>query len=54
MEAGNLGDLGTPLLAQTVHGKPVHDGGIHRRAGEDALALFRDNPTSPNFGRLLA
>jgi hypothetical protein len=38
-----LKDMGLLLLAQTVHGKPVHDGGIHRRAGEEAVALFREN-----------
>jgi hypothetical protein len=43
-EAENLHDLGRLLLAQTVHGLPVHDGGIHRRAGEEATALFRENP----------
>lgn len=43
-EAEDLGDLSTMLLAQTVHGKPIHDGGIHRRAGERATTLFRDNP----------
>ena len=39
----NLHDLGQVLLAQTIHGKPVHDGGIHRRAGFQATQLFRDN-----------
>ena len=44
MERENLGDLGRLLIAQTVHGKPVHDGGIHRRAGDEAVALFLENP----------
>ncbi|MFT5686572.1 MAG: hypothetical protein ACI8RZ_007528, partial [Myxococcota bacterium] len=44
MERENLGDLGRLLLAQTVHGKPVHDGGIHRRAGAEATRLFDENP----------
>lgn len=39
----DLHDLGQVLLAQTVHGKPVHDGGIHGRAGFAATQLFRDN-----------
>lgn len=43
-EAENLHDLGRLLMAQTVHGLPVHDGGIHRRAGDKATALFRENP----------
>lgn len=43
-EAENLHDLGRLLLAQTVHGLPVHDGGIHRRAGEESTALFSENP----------
>ena len=42
-EAEDLGDLSTMLLAQTVHGHPIHDGGIHRRAGEDATVLFQKN-----------
>jgi hypothetical protein len=39
----DLHDLGQVLLAQTVHGKPIHDGGIHGRAGSEATQLFRDN-----------
>ena len=39
----NLGDLGRMLMAQTVHGKPVQDGGMHHRAGEVSTAMFRDN-----------
>jgi hypothetical protein len=39
----DLHDLGQVLLAQTVHGKPIHDGGIHGRAGLEATQLFRDN-----------
>jgi len=42
IEAEHLGDLGRLLLAQTVHGKPVQDGGIHRRAGHAATTAFRD------------
>ena len=37
----NLYDLGRVLLAQTIHEKPIHEGGIHRRAGFDATK--RDN-----------
>lgn len=44
VEAENLGDLGQALLAQVVHGKPIQDGGIHHRAGEQATALFREVP----------
>ena len=44
VERENLGDLSWMMLAQTQHGKPVQDGGIHRRAGADATALFADNP----------
>lgn len=44
VERENLGDLSWMMLAQTRHGKPVQDGGIHRRAGEDATRLFVDNP----------
>ena len=36
----DLHDLGRILLAQTVHGRPVQDGGIHRRAGAESAALF--------------
>jgi len=43
MAKEDLHDLGQILLAQTVHGKPVHDGGIHRRAGKDAVRLFSEN-----------
>ena len=43
MAKENLHDLGQILIAQTVHGKPVHDGGIHRRAGEKAVQLFTEN-----------
>lgn len=39
----NLHDLSLVLLAQTVHEKPIHEGGIHRRAGFEATQLFRDN-----------
>ncbi|RME26098.1 MAG: hypothetical protein D6798_07330 [Deltaproteobacteria bacterium] len=42
IEAEHLGDLGRLLLAQTVHGKPVQDGGIHRRAGVAATTAFRE------------
>ena len=41
----NLHDLGQVLLAQTIHEKPIHDGGIHRRAGHEATQLFRENVT---------
>ena len=44
MEGENLGDLGRLLIAQTVHGKPVHDGGIHRRAGDASARLFSESP----------
>jgi hypothetical protein len=36
----DLHDFGRALLAQTVHGQPIHDGGIHRRAGQEATAAF--------------
>jgi len=39
----DLHDLSTVLLAQTIHEKPIHEGGIHRRAGHDSTQLFRDN-----------
>ena len=39
----NLHDLSKVLLAQTIHEKPIHEGGIHRRAGFEATQLFRDN-----------
>lgn len=39
----NLHDLSQVLLAQTIHEKPIHEGGIHRRAGFEATQLFRDN-----------
>ena len=44
MRADDLGELGSMLVAQTIHGHPVHDGGIHHRAGEDATVLSRDFP----------
>jgi len=51
IEADKLGDLGELLLAQIVHGKPVQDGGIHRRAGEDATRLFSDVPMVADLAR---
>ena len=39
----DLHDLSMVLLAQTIHEKPIHEGGIHRRAGFEATQLFRDN-----------
>ncbi len=39
----DLHDLSTVLLAQTIHEKPIHEGGIHRRAGIESTQLFRDN-----------
>ena len=39
----NLHDLSMVLLTQTIHEKPIHEGGIHRRAGFEATQLFRDN-----------
>lgn len=50
-EAENLHDLGRLLMAQTVHGHPVHDGGIHRRAGDAATVLFRENPLLESISR---
>ena len=44
MRADDLGELGSMLVAQTVHGQPVHDGGIHHRAGEEATILSREFP----------
>ena len=43
MRADDLGEL-SMLVAQTVHGQPVHDGGIHHRAGEEATVLSREFP----------
>ncbi len=43
VEKEELGEFGLALLAQTVHGKPIQDGAIHRRAGERATTLFRKN-----------
>jgi hypothetical protein len=40
----DLHDLGRAMLAQTVHGKPMQDGGMHHRTGPDSLGLFVDNP----------
>ena len=51
IEKENLGDLGRLLMAQTVHGKPVQDGGIHRRAGENATTLFADSPMLGELAR---
>jgi hypothetical protein len=44
LRSDNLYDLGRAMLAQTVHGKPFQDGGIHARAGDASTALFADNP----------
>jgi hypothetical protein len=44
VEAEHLGQLSELLMMQTLHGKPVHDGGIHHRAGEAASALFEEIP----------
>lgn len=43
-EVDDLGDLGRMLSAQMAHGKPVQDGGIHRRAGDSVTGLFTDIP----------
>jgi hypothetical protein len=40
----DLHDLGRAMLAQVIHGKPMQDGGMHHRTGEDSLRLFVDNP----------
>jgi hypothetical protein len=40
----NLHDISRALLSQTIHGKPIQDGGIHRRTSKDSLQLFVDNP----------
>lgn len=50
-EAEDLGDLSRMLLAQTVHGRPIHDGGIHSRAGEASTALFRENEVVAGLSR---
>lgn len=42
-EANDLGDLSWGLLAQTVHGQPWVDGGIHFRAEPASLALYGEN-----------
>ena len=39
----NLHDLSVLLLTQTIHHKPIHDGGMHTRAGVDATQLFMEN-----------
>lgn len=43
-EVDDLGDLGRVLAAQMAHGKPVQDGGIHRRAGSAVTGLYADVP----------
>ena len=40
----NLHHVSRALLSQTIHGKPIQDGGIHRRTSKDSLQLFVDNP----------
>jgi hypothetical protein len=44
MARENLHDLGQVFLLQIQHEKPIHDGGIHRRAGKNATTLFSENP----------
>lgn len=39
-----LDDLSWALLAQTAHGRPWSDGGMHFRADEESLALIQTNP----------
>ncbi|MCK6507654.1 hypothetical protein L6R53_30525 [Myxococcota bacterium] len=51
VEAEHLGDLGAAMLAQVVHGKPMQDGGIHRRAGQEATALFTQVPLVADLAR---
>ena len=41
----NLHDLSMVLLAQTIHEKPIHEGGIHRRAGFEATQLILETIT---------
>lgn len=48
----DLHDLGRALLTQVRHGRPIQDGGIHRRAGEGATQLFRENVTVDYLSRL--
>lgn len=52
MEVDDLGDLGRTLSAQITHGKPVQDGGIHRRAGEEVTGLFEDVPLLTGLTRV--
>ncbi len=47
----DLHDLGRALLAQTRHGRPIQDGGIHRRAGPGATKLFEDIVTVDYLAR---
>jgi hypothetical protein len=44
MRPDHLGDLSAGLVAQTWHGKPIQDGGIHSRAGDAATRLYREAP----------
>ena len=39
----NLHHLSQALVAQTQHHKPIQDGGIHRRIGNESTKLFREN-----------
>ncbi len=49
-EADDLYALGRAMFAQTVHQKPMQDGGIHARAGDVSTALFGDNPLIAALG----
>ncbi len=52
IEKEDLGDLAVLLMGQTIHGKPVQDGAIHRRAGSDATSLFQENPMVAELARV--
>lgn len=50
--ADDLHDLGRALLVQTVVGKPIQDGGIHHRAGEGTVSLFKENAVLAGISRM--
>jgi hypothetical protein len=50
--ADDLHDLGRALLVQTVVGKPIQDGGIHHRAGDGTVALFKENAVLAGISRM--
>ncbi len=46
-----LDDLSYALLAQTAHGRPWSDGGMHFRADEESLALYRENTVAARLAQ---